>query len=206
MKEVCVFCDRSQFEERLVAEDKNFYVIATLGQITDGGYVLLVPRRHLLCIGEMTAEGAAKLDELNRYLRAILVKEYGALSSGFEHGIGGQSIQHAHWHILPAAVDLTARIARDFPVCETNTLISIRDVPRGYALTKEPYLLWQTPDAQLQICYVHQGPEAIPKQYLRVATAEAVKRPERANWRTMDPELDRKLWSETVRRLRKYFR
>ena len=31
----CVFCDRSKFEERLIHETENFYVIATLGQITD---------------------------------------------------------------------------------------------------------------------------------------------------------------------------
>ena len=37
----CVFCDRSKLEERLIAENKDWYLIATLGQITDGGYVLI---------------------------------------------------------------------------------------------------------------------------------------------------------------------
>ena len=37
----CVFCDRTKFEECIIAENKDWYLIATLGQITDGGYVLI---------------------------------------------------------------------------------------------------------------------------------------------------------------------
>lgn len=53
MESDCVFCDRSKFEERLCGETKDFWIIATLGQITDGGYVLLVPKRHVECVGAM---------------------------------------------------------------------------------------------------------------------------------------------------------
>jgi len=48
MGDNCPFCDKKQFEERLIAEVDGFYLIATLGQITDGGYVLLVPKEHVL--------------------------------------------------------------------------------------------------------------------------------------------------------------
>jgi diadenosine tetraphosphate (Ap4A) HIT family hydrolase len=201
----CVFCKPESFKETLVAEDKNFWITATLGQITDGGYLLVIPKTHYACIGEMTAEGAAKVAALNDFLRETLKKEYGCEVAGFEHGIGGQSIKHAHWHVIPAAVDFTAKIGRDFQTCETDALASLRDVPRSYGFTREPYLLWQTPDGQLRICYVHQGAEAVPKQYLRTLAAEALKQPERADWRAMDPELDERLIMETIARLRPYF-
>ena len=31
MDEKCVFCDRKNLEEQLVGENKDFYVVATLG-------------------------------------------------------------------------------------------------------------------------------------------------------------------------------
>jgi hypothetical protein len=41
--------------------------------------------------------------------------------------------------------------------------------------------------------------------YLRIVAAEALGKPERANWRTMDAALDKKLYLETVSRLKPYF-
>jgi len=58
----CVFCDRAQFEDRLVGETKDFFVIATLGQITDGGYVLLVPKEHIACMGALADQTSRMLD------------------------------------------------------------------------------------------------------------------------------------------------
>jgi len=202
----CVFCNADSFKGRVVAEDKNFWVVPTKGQITDGGYLLIIPKKHYRCIGEMESDVAGELTTLNDYLRGVLVGEYNSLVSGFEHGIGGQSIPHAHWHLFPAPVDFTARIANDFQSCETNTLISLRDVPRSFNLTKESYLLWQTPDGLLRACYMNAGPQSVPMQYLRTVAAQLLNRPERGNWRTMDPALDDRLCEETVQRMAKYFK
>ena len=49
----CIFCDRTQIEERIIAEDRDWYLIASLGQITDGGYTLVIPKRHVSCVGAM---------------------------------------------------------------------------------------------------------------------------------------------------------
>ena len=49
----CVFCDKKNFTERVVYENESAYVIASLGQITDGGYLLLVPKIHASCMGAM---------------------------------------------------------------------------------------------------------------------------------------------------------
>ncbi|MDO8523208.1 MAG: hypothetical protein Q7S12_02915 [bacterium] len=200
----CVFCDRSQFEERLCGETKDFWIIATLGQITDGGYVLLVPKRHVECIGAMEMAKINLLEKLVAQISDALLKEYGAPSTTlFEHGIVGQTIKHAHLHIVPAKLDITHRIFADFPRNAVFFQAYLSQFCDAWKKIQMPYLLWK--DSVVGGFKASLSPEA-PLQYLRTVVAETIGRPERANWRTMDPELDKKLWSETVRKLKPYFK
>jgi len=201
--ENCVFCDRSQFEERLCGETKDFWIIATLGQITDGGYLLLVPKRHVECIGAMTSKEAKLLDKLGVRVCDALIQEYGGAPDliMFEHDIVGQTIKHAHLHMLLGNYIIAQKILSDFPNSKLDSIVSLNDFRSNlYSSKKKPYLLWQ--DAHgMKVCW---NPPA-PLQYLRIIVADALGRPERANWRNMDPELDKKLWQETVKRLKPYF-
>jgi diadenosine tetraphosphate (Ap4A) HIT family hydrolase len=52
----CVFCERKNFEERIITETSSLYFVASLGQITNGGYTLIIPKKHILCVG-MASEG-----------------------------------------------------------------------------------------------------------------------------------------------------
>lgn len=200
----CVFCDKSKFEERLVGETKDFWVIATLGQITDGGYLLLVPKRHVECLGAMTSKEVKLLDKLEVKTCDALVAEYSVSPSDmiiFEHGIVGQTIKHAHLHIVPANAIIANRISDDFPKSDVSCILSFSDFRKNlYNKRREPYLLWNDLWG-MKVCW---NPPA-PPQYLRIVVAEALGRPERANWKEMDPELDKKLWQETVKRLKPYF-
>lgn len=203
MEANCTFCDRSKFQDRLVAENEDFYLIATLGQII-GGYVLIVPKAHIPCVGDLTAVSEDGREFLRRTIRALW-KEYGGSSilpqvTTFEHGIVGQTIKHAHIHAVPAVINMTNRIRSDFPKSEIQE-IQLNQLQRLYGERKEPYLFWTTTGARARVCW---NPPA-PAQYLRIVAADILSHPERANWREMDPELDRKLWEETVRRLKPYF-
>lgn len=197
----CVFCDRAQFEEQLIAESKNFYTIATLGQITDGGYTLLVPKRHVLCIGAMELQEIEEMTLEATLLDEFISTEYKRFTTIFEHGIVGQSIKHAHLHIVPATCMLTPRIRADFPGKEIDIIPSLSWIRQLYQQKQKPYLFWNDYLSQSVICW---DPPA-PPQYLRKVIAEQVGRPERANWREMDPVLDKQLWSATVIRLKKYY-
>lgn len=197
----CVFCNRSQFEERLVAIQDDHYVIATLGQITVGGYVLIVPKSHTACIGTLNLEAAKQLEYLAQYVKEVVQKEYGFEPTILEHGIAGQTVHHAHLHIIPKPVQLTERVIADFPGCGIGCPQSLEHVQRLYEQKPTPYLLWSDSRSDLRICW---DPPA-PAQYLRTITAELLGKPERANWRTMDPALDKQLWSQTVQRLKPYF-
>ncbi|MBI1957198.1 hypothetical protein HYV22_00330 [Candidatus Gottesmanbacteria bacterium] len=212
MSHPCVFCDRKQFEERLIAEISGFYVIASLGQITDGGYVLLFPVEHTPCMGVLDEKQTSAMLTIAADIGEALTKEYspefwttrGYRATVFEHGIVGQTIQHGHLHFFPAALDLTARPRADFPAAEFVELECQGDLQDLYARAPRPYLFWESVEGKVIQSTMCWNPPA-PSQYFRTVVAEMLGRPERANWRTMDPELDKRLWSETVRRLKPYF-
>lgn len=210
MERPCVFCDRSQFEERLIGETSSLYFIATLGQITDGGYTLIIPKRHVSCLGAMEGVELVEVDLAMRDAANAIDAEYGTKPLVFEHGIVGQTIQHAHLHLLPTAIDLTERIRKDYPDRELSLFSWFTSINRLYGEMGEKYLLWNIParpwlrNDGVSFFRAVWDPPA-PPQYLRIVAAELIGRPERANWRNMDPELDKRLWTETVRRLKKYF-
>jgi diadenosine tetraphosphate (Ap4A) HIT family hydrolase len=197
----CVFCDRRNFEERLIGENDHFYFIATLGQITDGGYILLVPKRHVLCVGAMEAWEIQEIIAEASRIDHRISQEYHCPPIMFEHGIVGQTIQHAHIHFVPVRLYLTEKIRTDFPGKEIDIIPSLTWLRSMYLKRQEPYLFWNNSNRESVICW---NPPA-PPQYFRRVIAELMNRPERTNWRKMDLELDRRLWSETVKRLKKYF-
>ncbi len=202
MDNSCVFCDRTKFEERIIAETSNWYLIATLGQITDGGYALIIPKRHVPCVGAMKEQEIIKIDNILHIASNSIETEYGVRPIVFEHGVVGQTIQHAHLHLLPAKIRLCGRIYRDFPNAQICFLDSLKLLRWIYdAMGGKKYLFWSTPENLLKIAL---DPPA-PLQYLRTIVAEILGRPERGNWRNMDPELDKRLWQETVNRLKPYF-
>ena len=199
MDKHCPFCDPGQFEERLVGSIGSFHVIATLGQISEGGYLLLVPKVHTLCLGSLP--NMRELEWAIAHMRNALMKEYAMRSvTLFEHGIVGQTVPHAHLHLIPEAVAIGGRVRNDFPRHLIEEFADFRAFYFAYALEQRPYLLWKEQGGRISVCW---RPPA-PSQYLRIVVAEALEKPERANWRTMDATVDRKLYLETVSRLKSY--
>ncbi|MBI2591221.1 MAG: hypothetical protein HYW34_00910 [Candidatus Brennerbacteria bacterium] len=208
----CDFCDRTKFEERIIAEYNDWYVVASLGQII-GGYTIVIPKAHISCMGALAShhhdnqiESMAKIiSKVSCALSLEYCKNNPAVNYPiimFEHGIIGQSIKHAHLHFLPAIIDLTTIILADFPKAKFRELQHPAHLQELYNERLEPYLLWTVPNGKVMVCW---NPPA-PSQYLRIIIADILGYPERGNWRNMDPELDKKLWQETVARLKPYFR
>lgn len=210
MKNDCVFCNRAMFEERLITETGEYRVIATLGQITNGGYVLIVPKKHIPCMGALTPKQTRTMIKIAgeachaislEYQHDIGISLYPVTI--FEHGIVGQTIKHAHLHILPAMFDLTQKIRMDFPTAKIEELHHDHGwhLQELYEKHPQPYLFWTTSKGIPMVCW---NPPA-PLQYLRIIAAKLTGHPERGNWRNVDPELDKQLWSGTVKRLKPYF-
>lgn len=218
MDKPCVFCDPKSIRG-LIAEDDHFYVVATPGQITDGCYVILIPKRHSRCIGEMSAPEASALLVLADHTAKAIKEATGKDVTMFEHGIVAQSIPHTHLHLIPADLDIGRRVHNDYPMAETDVMseekmMSLRDLPRLFKLSPEKaYLYWKRPEGSHTVAWIKtekekgdlKDPILPPPQYLRIVAAELLGRPERANWKTMDPTLDKELTEETIALLKPYF-
>ncbi len=202
MPDNCVFCDRVKVEERIVGETADFFIVATIGQISDGGYLLLIPKRHVACIAAMSEPEIRLAYYAIQEVRTAVSWEYSfAPVTIFEHGIVGQTVEHAHIHFVPAACDITARVRKDFPDCRIISPITLEEIRHSYLIDPRPYLMWRDQNFNISVCW---NPPA-PPMYFRIVVAEALGRPERANWRTMDREVDNRLVSETIAHLKPYF-
>ena len=194
----CTFCDYDTKRHRIVAETENFYALPTIGQISDGGHMMIIPRRHYSCLGAMEDDAFAEFEELTGNVeRAVTVAYQKPIL--FEHGILGQSVSHAHLQMMPSDADLFTRINNDFRVF--RKLGSFKELQEMHK-TKGVYLFYEnTHDEKFGFLL-----DSYP-QYLRIIAAEAIGKPKRGNWREWraDPEcaaLDDRLIDETVKRLR----
>jgi len=92
---------------RLIRRTSVVDVLAGLGSVIPG-YVLLMPRRHVRSIGELTIPEISHVfdaawrmaDQVARVFGgSVVLVEHG--SSGHEHGPSGACIDHAHIHLFP---------------------------------------------------------------------------------------------------------
>ena len=167
----------------------------------------LYPKKHIDCIGNADREFLEKIDKIDIRIMQYLMIEYGIQSvSIFEHGIVGQTVKHAHIHFMPASCLVGPRIKNDLPQGEVDEVYLWAQLGSMYSVKKEPYLAWHDKSFGHAKKTINWNPSNVPIQYLRTVFAEAIGRPERANWRNVDPVKDRKLILETVERMKKYFK
>jgi len=200
----CPFCNREMFKERIIAETNNFYIVATLGQITDGGHVLIVSKEHLRCVGDMPHELLGDFSFWVDFTSKVLSFEYGVRPldiTVFEHGITGQTVPHAHVHIVPARMDFTLNVRKDFPTTKLWTYHAWEEVAHYFRKKEEHYLLRKRSPATFDVLWDNSAPD----MYLRTVLAKTLGVPERANWKGVDPVLDKQLWVKTVQLLKPHF-
>lgn len=197
----CTFCDFSKIEARTIATIEGFHITISLGQITNGGYLLLIPQKHTICLGALTKAQATHLDHLTDQVILLLEEEFQDHVTYFEHGIVGQTISHAHLHIFPSKINLKDQILKDFPESKIEATEGFSEFRKRYRTVRLPYLLWSTPRHETLVCW---NPPAKP-EYLRLLTANLLGVPERGSWKNMDRVLDQKLTDETMSRLAQTF-
>ncbi len=194
MNNGCPFCDPEEMRSRIVMETEHFYVVPTKGQIVEG-YVLVIPKRHAACYGDLTEAELTEAEGILARLRTAITDEYGQAPIVWEHGIIGQTVKHGHIHVFPCAPDLKEAIAAKFPDNEPmKALDELREVFRR----EGPYLFYESAAGVRTLFHVFRIP-----MYLRIVAAEALQHPERANWRTMDTDLDARMMKDTCEKLRK---
>ena len=100
-------------------ESANFVVLPSLGSLVQG-WLLLVPKKHFICMGALPDDLAREMEYMKRTITARLSLKYGAVCA-FEHGPSaldhkvGCSVDHAHLHMVPLNFDLTRAATRFMP-------------------------------------------------------------------------------------------
>ena len=101
MSEDCDFChpDQGTFKDSILGETENFLIAADAHPLTEG-HILIVPKEHLPCVGTFSEELVDEFSEVLETVSGFMTRAYGKFA-WFEHGVLGQTVFHAHVHVLP---------------------------------------------------------------------------------------------------------
>lgn len=180
----CCFCieieDRSKNvlnKNRVVLETKNFIVIPTVGcfQI---GYLLVVPKKHILNFGATNDILFRELDEVIEKITSYVKKYMGKECIIFEHGTHGlsketaASVVHAHIHIIPFEHNMIGFLPEH---CKLKQIKGIKDLSEE----KESYLYLRDKDGKN---YIVKNDE-YPSQFFRQIACRALDKPQCWNWK-----------------------
>lgn len=154
----CKFCANIFGEERanspwdrpLLLTD-NFALVPSLGSLVPG-WLMAIPRRHILSMASLTHEEANELGEIIRLACGTLKDTFGVAPTIFEHGASqnnqlvGCGIDHAHLHIVPLDFDL-AEIATQHGIWSVLERGSKSLIPTELMSlsANRPYLYLRTP-------------------------------------------------------------
>ncbi|MPW13737.1 hypothetical protein [Lactobacillus helveticus] len=187
IKDFCTFCDPdAEDKKRIYYKTKNFTVWLSVGQIVEG-YSLIIPNDHYNCIGVLPGELQEEYLCLKSLIRKKITEIYGKCVF-YEHGRAG------YCHVQPVNANLKKKLVKDglFPI----KLQKPTDIFSKYYELGQ-YLYYGDTEGQ---GYLFQINRPIPRQYLRTSTAQAIGKPELADWHKY-PELD-KLWTGKKKLLR----
>jgi diadenosine tetraphosphate (Ap4A) HIT family hydrolase len=128
----CPFCNLESAKERIlgVSENGNYVSIANRVSFVPGGSILLVSRPHAKSFGDLT-KFSSDLPALEQEFQAFWNQIAEGISShysspiGFEHGVWGQSVPHAHWQLFPSQGEIVSYQGNNF---STHYSISSRDL------------------------------------------------------------------------------
>jgi len=188
MKKECPFCAELQDKtlnplrkHRIVCETEHFVVFPTVGCLVVN-YLLVVPKKHHTCIGHLSD---AEYRDLNIVLKKIHNNNNVVLRSStimYEHGSAvenpnaGNSVFHAHLHVLPLndtlkddAVNDNVEISQINSICELSSTIK-----------KAPSYLYYSDTDGSSYEILHSGVES---QYFRRLLSKRIGRPDMWNWR-----------------------
>ena len=189
-KDICAFCaevnavpEHNAFARLIpdvapahcvLHETEHFVVIPCVGSACNG-YVLIVPKEHVLSIGHLNGKYDAELTALMGQICDYLTGHYGLPVVAFEHGAesfrnrGGACTDHAHVHFLPASsqVDLVSRTRADFELRRVTDLSSATHAQ--VAERRRPYLWIREQNETMWIC---DAPDALSQYIRRILLAQ----------------------------------
>ena len=94
----CAFCQRDEISH-IFKETPHFFLAADYAPLVEG-HLLIIPKHHYTCYGEVPAKLDDELFALKDEVQAFFTRFY-APAVFWEHGIFRQTVFHAHLHCFP---------------------------------------------------------------------------------------------------------
>jgi len=88
----------------VLTENEHIRLIPDLFPVAPG-HVLLVSKEHLACYGAASPAVLGDLEQLAQTAAAFVRQEYRVEPVLWENGGAGQTVFHAHLHVMPVALD-----------------------------------------------------------------------------------------------------
>lgn len=166
----CAFCSLDPAANLILHEGSDFFAMADFAPQA-AAHVLIIPRRHFACLAVMPASMDAEFSELKRRFGDFVLDVYGELTY-WENGIFGQSVPHAHQHVMSVSFD-TALYADAGPAFGTPAeLRALYDAaPRHYFTVEHAGVSrYLPPDLEIHRSLLRYGRETMGG--LRLLTPE----------------------------------
>ncbi len=107
--DTCVFCTRRDQPTPLF-ETPSLYAMPDKFPMRPG-HILLISKEHTTCIAAAPPDLLPELEDAAARVRRFLERAYGEPVFAFENGIAGQTVFHAHLHLLPSMIrDIPAEL------------------------------------------------------------------------------------------------
>ena len=130
---MCIFCmiAKGEIPSKKLYEDDKVLAFLDLSQTTNG-HTLVVPKQHFETLIDVDPETLAHMIKVTQQLTKDIMKKTGAtgfnlLNNGYE--VAGQTVMHAHIHILP-------RYAKDDALVIEFKENPNKDIDKTYELLK----------------------------------------------------------------------
>jgi diadenosine tetraphosphate (Ap4A) HIT family hydrolase len=167
---------------RVAFESEYFAVIPSLGPLAPG-HSLLCPKQHYKSFASLPLIYEEDYNLMKVRLSEVLQSLYGMPVHCFEHGSAKEAIEplctveHAHLHFIPTAVDILECLDKNFgwePV--GGSLLNLHRVSGGLE-----YLYYEAPDGSQRLAKAEIG--TFESQYMRKVFAHALGKGSLWNWR-----------------------
>jgi len=95
----CAFCRYSDIANYVLKETSKFLIVTDHAPLVEG-HLLIIPKHHYACYGDVPADLDTELLALKQEVRQFLAQYYAPVVF-WEHGIFRQTVFHAHLHCFP---------------------------------------------------------------------------------------------------------
>ena len=136
----CVFCQQTDIDLYVLKETSSFRLVTDHAPLVEG-HLLIMPKAHYACYGEVPATFDQELFSLKREVQQFFNQFYDP-PIFWEHGVFRQTVFHAHLHCFPFG----ALNQHQFALCHQLSAKSVHSqndlrnwyTSRGYYFYLEP--------------------------------------------------------------------